>query len=113
MEGTDDVGVESELVVRCGDLSARNEGMGCRDIRDQDVNFANLLENSRDVIKVGDRSDVRSDFGVGILGFDFFFRFAENLLSSLDEDETLDIGFGEGLRDREADAACLEESVAR
>ena len=108
VEGTDDVGVESELVVCCGDLSARNERMGCRDIRNQDVNFSNFLENGRDAVEIGDRRDVRGDFGAGILGFDFLFRFAEDLRSSLDEDETLDTGFGEGLRDGEADAACLE-----
>lgn len=113
VEGTDDVGVESELVICCGDLSARNERMGCRDIRNQDVDFANLLKNGRDAVKVGDRRDVRGDFGVGILGFDFLFRFAENILSSLDEDETLDTGFGEGFCDGKANAACLEESVAR
>lgn len=112
MKSPDDVGVKSELVVYCGDLSARDEGVGCRDIRNQDVNSANLLENGRDAVKVGDGCGVRGDPGVGILGFEFLLRFAENLLTSLDEDEMMDAGFGERLCDGEADATCLEELVA-
>lgn len=112
VESTDDVGVKGELVVCCRDLSARDERMGCRDVRYQDVNFANFLDDGRDAIIVGDGRGVRGDSGLGILGFEFLLRFAEDLLSSLNEDEMLDAGFGEGLRDGEADAACLEESVA-
>jgi hypothetical protein len=64
------------------------------------------------VLKVGDRSSVRGDFGVGVHDFEGLFRFAEDFLSSLDKNEMLDAGFSKGLRDGEADAACLEESVA-
>lgn len=112
VEGSDDVGIKSELVVCCGDLSARNEGMRCRDVRDQDVNFADFLYDGRNAVEIGDGRGVCGDFGVWILDFEFLLRFAENLLSSLDEDEMLNVGFGEGLRDGEADAACLQESVA-
>ena len=112
VESADDIGLEGELVVCCGDFSARNKRMTCCDVGDQDVNFANFLDDGRDAIIVGDGRGVRGDSGLGILGFEFLLRFAEDLLSSLNEDEMLDAGFGEGLRDGEADAACLEESVA-
>ena len=82
-----------------------------RDVRDQDVNFANFLKDGRDMVEVGDGRNVRGDLCVGIFGFEFLLRLAENLLSSLNEDEMLDAGFGEGLRDGEANAACLNELV--
>lgn len=99
MEGSYDIGVEGELVVCGGDLLAWNEGVRRSDVRNQDVDLANLLENGRDAVKVGDGSAVSSDFGVRILGLEGLFRFAENLLSSLDQNEMLDAGFGEGFRD--------------
>ena len=63
------------------------------------------------MVEVGDGRNVRGDLCVGIFGFEFLLRLAENLLSSLNEDEMLDTGFGEGLRDGEANAACLTELV--
>lgn len=111
MEGTDHIGVEGELVVCDGDLLAWNEGVRCSDVRNQDIDFANLFEDGGNAVEVGDGRRVRGDFGVGILGLEGLLRFAENLLSSLDQNKMLDAGFGEGLRDGEADAACLEGSV--
>lgn len=111
VEGTNHIGVESELVVGSRDLFAWNEGVGCSDVRYQDVDLANLLENGRDAVEVGDRRGVRGDFGVGILGLKDLLCFAENFGSSLHKNEMLDVGFGEGFRDREADAACLEDLV--
>lgn len=86
VKGPNDIGVESELVVGRGDLSAWNERMRRRDIRNQDVNFANLLDDGRDAVIIGDGRGVRCDAGVWKFGFKFLPRFAENLLSSLDED---------------------------
>ena len=112
VESADDIGLEGELVVCDGDLLAWNEGVRCSDVRNQDIDFANLFEDGGNAVEVGDGRRVRGDFGVGILGLEGLLRFAENLLSSLDQNKMLDAGFGEGLRDGEADAACLEESVA-
>ena len=111
VESADDIGLEGELVVCCGDFSARNKRMTCCDVGDQDVNFANFLEDGGDAVVVCDGSSVRGDFSVRILGFEGLLGFAKDLLSSLDKDEMLNTGFGEGLRDGEADAACLEGSV--
>lgn len=111
MEGTDHIGIERELVICCGDFSAGNEGVGRSDVRNQDVDLADLLENGRDAVKVCDGRSVRGDFGVWIFGLKRRFRFAENLLSSLYKDEMLNAGFGEGFRNGEADTACLKESV--
>jgi hypothetical protein len=111
VEGANHVGFESDLVVCCRDFSTWNKRMACCDVRDQDVNFADFLEDGRDSVIVGDGSGVRSDLCVGILGLEDFFRFAENLLSSLDKDEMLDASFGKGFRDGEADTTCLEQLV--
>lgn len=111
VEGADDIGLEGELVVCCGHFSARNKWMACCDVGDQDVNFANFLEDGRDAVIVCDRGGVRGDFGVRILGLKGLLRFAEYLLSSLNQDEMSDAGFGEGLRDGKANTACLNGSV--
>ena len=111
VESADDIGLEGELVVCCGDFSARNKRMTCCDVGDQDVNFANFLEDGGDAVVVCDGSSVRGDFSVRILGFEGLLGFAKDLLSSLDKDEMLNTGFGEGLRDGEANTACLKELV--
>ena len=69
VESTNYIGVEIELVVCCGDLSARNERVGCCDVENQDVDFANLFENGRDAVEVDDGRGVRGNFGVGIFSF--------------------------------------------
>jgi hypothetical protein len=85
--------------------------VACCDVRDQDVNLADFLEDGRDAVIVGDGSGIRSDFGVGVVGLEGLLRFAEYLLSSLNQDEMFDAGFGEGLRDGKANTACLNGSV--
>lgn len=45
VEGADDISVEGELVVCCGDVFAWDKRVGCSDVWNQDVDFADLFED--------------------------------------------------------------------
>ena len=113
MESRDDVSVEGSLEVRCGDIFARDERVRSSYVGNQDVDLADFLEDGRDAVEVGDGSGVRRNFGALVSTFQSLLRFVKDFLASLDENEMLHAGFGEGLGDGETDATCLEEKVSR
>jgi hypothetical protein len=67
VERRDDVGVEGGFELCCGDVFARDERVGSRYVRDQDVDFADFLKDGGDAVEVGDGSGVCGDFGAWVL----------------------------------------------
>ena len=73
---------------------------------DQDVHFADGLQDFGDAWEVGLRGDVGLDFGVGVRLLEAFFCGGQDAFAALEDDDASDAGFGEGLADGVAYAGC-------
>jgi hypothetical protein len=106
MEGPDDISVEGGFEIYGGDFFAWNKWVRSSDVRNEDVDLANLLENRGNAFRISDRSGVRGDTSARVFGFEGLLCLAEYLLTSLNKDKTFNASFGEGIGDGEPDATC-------
>jgi hypothetical protein len=108
IESRGDIDIEGCLEFCVGDVFTRSEVVRESDVRNQDVDLANLLQDGRDALEISDRSSIDRDLGLGVLGFQFLLSFIKHFLSSLDKNQMFNAGFGERLGDSKANLSCLE-----